>query len=254
MVTITIYFRNDGSLPAEDVVLADTLPAGLVNPSWAYHTSNGFAVQQQAAITYVWDLPDLAWMEWGVITVTAQVDPNIAWPLQSTLYNTATIATSSLEQYQIPEAPNTSSDNLTVYGPDVGIAKTLVTSGTLTNGSWVTFTLAYSNTGMGTAYNVVITDALSSNFVNAGYSSSGASVNPTGSFSYTWQVANLAYGAGGVITVTAQITGTLPQTDTLSNVAQISASSEATLGNNQSSANVPLTWLKVYLPLVLRNY
>jgi uncharacterized repeat protein (TIGR01451 family) len=73
-VTFTVQFRNHGSLPAEDVILSDILPTGLVTPTWQYWTSNGLAVTRRAGTTFTWDLPDLAWMEWGVITITAQVD------------------------------------------------------------------------------------------------------------------------------------------------------------------------------------
>jgi len=208
-VTITLRFENAGSLPAEDVVLTDTLPAGLVNPTWAYWTSNGLTVTRRTGTTYTWDLPDLAWMEWGLITVTAQVDSSLDWPKESTLSNNAAIGTSTLEQYQVPELLNTDAENLTVYGPDLVITKTLVTSGTLFNGSWVTFAINYSNAGQAIATNVLITDALSANFVNASYSSVGATVNTTGSISYTWRIEDLSPTEGGMITITGVLSSGL---------------------------------------------
>jgi uncharacterized repeat protein (TIGR01451 family) len=254
-ITLTIRFRNDGSLLAEDVVITDTLPSELVSPSWSYWTSNGLAVTARPATTYVWDLPDLKWTEWGVITVTAQVDPSLSWPLaMNTITNTVKIATSSLEQYQIPEQPNVATATLTIQTPDVAITKVVTPTGALQNGDWLTFTLVYSNAGPATASNVVITDVVPSGLTSISYTSSGAAIVETGSFSYTWQVADLVAGQGGIITITAQITNTWPITHTLVNTATISASFDHDPSNNQAAVMVPLTGPTVYLPLVLRNY
>jgi uncharacterized repeat protein (TIGR01451 family) len=120
-VTFTIQFGNYGSLPAEDVVLTDTLPTGLVTPTWQYWTSNGLTVTQQTGMTFTWDLPDLAWLDWGIITVTAQVDSDIStWTAEETiLTNDVNISTSSIEQYQLPPLDNSASVTITIYRPTV---------------------------------------------------------------------------------------------------------------------------------------
>jgi uncharacterized repeat protein (TIGR01451 family) len=124
-VTITIRFRNDGSLPAEDVAITDTLPSELVNPSWTYWTSNSLTVTRRTGTTYAWDLPDLKWMEWGIITIVAQIDPSLDWPPEKTITNTVEIDTSSIEQYQQPYVtPNAFTTTLTVRTADVVITKT----------------------------------------------------------------------------------------------------------------------------------
>jgi uncharacterized repeat protein (TIGR01451 family) len=252
-VTITIQFGNYGSLPAEDVVLSDTLHAGLVNPSWTYWASNGLTVTRRAGTTYTWDLPDLKWMEWGIITVTAQVAPSFSWAPETTVLNVVEIETSSLEQYQILEIDNVATSTLTVQVFDVAIAKTMIPTGTLQTADWVTFTLAYTNDGT-TATNVVITDALPSGLTNISCDSVGATITETGSFSYTWQVTDLAYGEGGIITVTAQITDTWPFTLPLVNTATIGASVDKNLSNNQAAVTAHMTVHRIYLPLILRNY
>ena len=112
-VTFTITFSNEGSLPAESVVITDLLPSELVNATWNYWTSNGFVVSARPSITYVWNLPDLAWREWGIITVTAQVSPTAS----GLVTNTVEIATSSVEQYQIVQYANTAQATFTVVSP-----------------------------------------------------------------------------------------------------------------------------------------
>jgi uncharacterized repeat protein (TIGR01451 family) len=120
-VTFTIQFANYGSLPAQGVVLTDTLPTGLVTPTWQYWTSNGLAVTQRTGMTYTWDLPDLAWLDWGIITVTAQVDSNLStWTTAETvLTNNVEISTSSIEQYQLTPLDNTASVIITIHRPTV---------------------------------------------------------------------------------------------------------------------------------------
>lgn len=113
-ITFTLAFANGGSLPAEDIVLSDILPTGLISPSWSYWTSNGLAVTARPGITYTWDLPDLAWMEGGLITVTARIDPLAGWRGQTVLTNTVEVATSSVEQYQVPPLPNSVSATFAV--------------------------------------------------------------------------------------------------------------------------------------------
>ncbi|MBE9506563.1 MAG: DUF11 domain-containing protein, partial [Chloroflexi bacterium] len=183
-----------------------------------------------------------------------QVDPSLSWPAETVITNTVEIGTSSLEQYQVIEMANVATATLTIQTPDVAITKAVTPTGALENGDWLTFTLVYSNAGPATASNVVITDALPSGLTNASYTSVGAAIVETGSFSYTWQVADLTAGQGGIITITAQITNTWPLTHTLVNTATISALFDHDPSNNQAAVMVPLTGPTVYLPLVLRNY
>jgi uncharacterized repeat protein (TIGR01451 family) len=113
-LTFTIHFGNAGSLPARDVVLTDTLPTGMVDVSWDYRTDNGLPVTLRGGTSTVWDLPDLRWGEGGVISVTAQVDPSVAWPAVTPLTNDVVIGTSSVEQYQLVPLPNLASASFTV--------------------------------------------------------------------------------------------------------------------------------------------
>jgi uncharacterized repeat protein (TIGR01451 family) len=160
-ITVRLAFRNQGSLLAENVVLTDLLPSEWVNVSWEYWTyPAGLTITARSGLTYVWDLPDLAWMEGGVITVTAQVDPNLSWPGLFTVTNIVTVSTSSLEQYQVPEFPNVATATVAVQTADLSITKTVVPTEEVSTGDWVTFTIVYSNAGPAPANDVVITDLL----------------------------------------------------------------------------------------------
>jgi uncharacterized repeat protein (TIGR01451 family) len=253
-VTFTIRFRNGGSLLAEDVVLTETLPAGLIHPAWSAWTSNGLPVVHRAGTTFTWDLPDLAWGEWGVITLTAQADPAISWPASTDLTNQADISTSSVEQYQVPELPDTATAVVTVQTADPSIVKQAVGMGSVVyNGDWLTFTLTYSNAGPAAATSTVITDVLSSWLTSATFTytdSCGGAL--TASDRYIWQRGTLPAGCWGVITITARISapvGTAP----FPNNASIFGVPDRDLTNNSSGLIVPLSDRRVYLPMVRRQ-
>jgi uncharacterized repeat protein (TIGR01451 family) len=245
-VTFTLVYTNVAANWAENVVISDLLPSELVNPQWTYATTYGKSIT--AYDTYTWTVGRLAYMEGGVITVTAQVASTITDP-QRIITNTVGITTTTAER--TPELPNRDFATITVQTADLGIAKTVAPSGTVGIGDWVTFTLVYTNAGPATASNVFITDVVPSNFTNVGYTASGAVINPTGTISYTWQVADLLPGEGGVITITAQVSSTAG--GSVTNEALIAGWPDRNASNDQAEVTVEMGAI-VYLPLVLRDY
>jgi uncharacterized repeat protein (TIGR01451 family) len=107
-----------------------------------------------------------------------------------------------------------------------------VTPGLAATGQPITYTLVYSNAGQLAATGVVITDALPLGLVGISYASSGAVLTPTAGVTYTWQVADLSPGAGGLITITAQ---TPSQSASLTNTASIGGASADPNPLNNSS-------------------
>ncbi len=120
--------------------------------------------------------------------------------------------------------------------PDLVIRKA-VAPDQVVLGQPLTYTLTFSNTGTDTATGILITDVVPITLTNVSYLASGVAVTPTGSVSYTWQVADLPPDAGGVITLTgivspgvqgvagfintASITGTTAEVDTADNSSSV---------------------------------
>jgi uncharacterized repeat protein (TIGR01451 family) len=107
---------------------------------------------------------------------------------------------------------------------DIAIKKSVQPS-LLAAGAPLTYTLIYTNTGLSPATGVLITDwvpiTLAAGSVQV--SSSGARVTPTGEVSFTWQVATLMPGQGGVITVRGVASPSVGGIFSLTNQATITA-------------------------------
>ncbi len=115
------------------------------------------------------------------------------------------------------------------------IETSVVPSATLA-GEPVTYTLAFNNGGIGPARDVVISDPVPVELMNVGWVSSGAAITPTGVTNYTWEVADLEVGAGGVITLTGVISPNLAS-GVFTNTATLQGRTDG------SSSSVPLTVL-----------
>ncbi len=123
--------------------------------------------------------------------------------------------------------------------PDVTIHQT-VTPMVVEPGDAITCTLSFSNGGQRTAYGVTIRDVVPTGLRNADYTSSGAVVTPTGPISYTWQVADLAPGAGGLITVTAAVIPNPPHGGVFTNTATVTATGMITPTHDRDTVSVTL--------------
>jgi uncharacterized repeat protein (TIGR01451 family) len=120
---------------------------------------------------------------------------------------------------------------------DVAIAKS-VTPGIVAPNQAVTYTLTFTNTGPHPALGVLITDAIPITLTNVSYTNAGAAITPTGSFSYTWEVTNLAPGQGGVITITGMVTTSVNGVLDLYNQAEITTTiNDPTPLNNISTVS-----------------
>ena len=120
---------------------------------------------------------------------------------------------------------------------DLAITKT-ATPGKVAPGDAVTYRLTYTNRGTATAQNVVITDHLPPEILDAGFTSTGAPVTQSEGATFEWEVEDLAAGAGGVITITGTVDGAVADGTTIKNTATISAPQEAAPEDNQSEATI----------------
>lgn len=107
-------------------------------------------------------------------------------------------------------------------------------------GDPITFTLAYTNVGARLAYAPIITNVVeTASMTDLSYTSSGAAITATGALTYSWQTANLAPGAGGIITITAKVGNGVSTPTTINNTAQIASwVGDPNTANNSGSAGL----------------
>jgi len=132
-----------------------------------------------------------------------------------------------------------------------------VTPRAVAPGGTVAFTLVYTNDSPTSASNVVIDDYLPVplTYTTASYTAYGAAITPTGSYSYTWNVADLPPVSGGTIQILATLTSSaaLSPGVVITNCATITGSgaypnTAYTLGCAEFVVGRPL-----YLPVVRKN-
>jgi uncharacterized repeat protein (TIGR01451 family) len=111
-----------------------------------------------------------------------------------------------------------------IVGPlDLAITKAVEPVAWIGPGMPLTYTLTFSNVGPGPATGIVLTDIVPADVIDLSYTSSGATITPTGGLDYVWQVAPLAPGEGGVITVTGTIDPSVSGVFSLTNRAVITS-------------------------------
>jgi uncharacterized repeat protein (TIGR01451 family) len=121
---------------------------------------------------------------------------------------------------------------------DLTLSK-LAPSHPVTPGQAMSYTLVYANSGPQMAADVVITDVVPITLTQVEYTFSGPPITPTGSLSYTWQVAGLEPGDGGLIVVRGVVSAPLPVGYAFTNTAAItSTTAEATPADNRDAARV----------------
>jgi len=121
-----------------------------------------------------------------------------------------------------------------VFAQDTVITKDIAPESAVP-GQAITYTLVFSNAGGALATGVVITDIVGAGFIPAQVLNSGAAITEVGGVDYAWQVADLAPGAGGVITITGVPSANLTYA-LLDNTATITATGDVTPSNNSASA------------------
>ncbi len=236
VITYTLTYSNAGNAPAPYVTITDVLPPELTALD---HT--GTIMLPLPGQTLTWEVFDLAPGEGGVLTITAIVSPTFT----GLLTNTATIATPLFDS---DTGNNTSPPVVTeVRAPDLTIHKT--GPATAYPGDVITYTLTYANIGDAPAPYVTITDVLPPNAQL--YAHSGTVILPAPDHTLTWEVFNLAPGAGGTLTVSVVINPTY--TGWLTNSVTIAATvPEMVTLNNTSVAQTLVKPHIIYLPLVMR--
>jgi uncharacterized repeat protein (TIGR01451 family) len=128
---------------------------------------------------------------------------------------------------------------------DLVIIKTVVPTIPVNPGSAIAYILAFSNAGPGLATDVVISDTIPASVTHTSVvSSSDVAITPVGDTRYVWEAANLASGAGGVITITGVLSDPLPPGIFTNTAAITTTAVDSDPDNNKDSASV-----KVVLPV-----
>jgi uncharacterized repeat protein (TIGR01451 family) len=134
---------------------------------------------------------------------------------------------------------------------DVEISKQIAASQSrFDDGDAITYTLTYSNTGATIAYGVAITDILPTEILTPSVLSAGAVITARVGTSFAWDVANLAPGTGGIITITGIVSVTSADQAFLNAATIATISSEKDLLDNGSTAMANPH--RAYLPLILK--
>ncbi len=235
-ISYTLVYSNAGSLAARGVVISDVLPAALLTPTVFYASAE---ITPRLATRFVWDAPDLAVGQGGVITISALVNPAFVGVLTNTASIAAAQETNGLNNTTEAIRTEVGRPDLSIrkYGPIDAVA-----------GRLVTYTLVYSNAGSFEARAVVISDMLPAALLSPTVSCSGAAVAPRPGASFVWDVSDLAVGAGGTITITAWLDHS--QWGSLTNTVSIAAGNSELVQANNVDAWVSRVWHRLYLPLI----
>jgi uncharacterized repeat protein (TIGR01451 family) len=120
---------------------------------------------------------------------------------------------------------------------NLAIAKS-ATPATALPGAPLTYTLRFSNTGNIAASGVLITDVIPVSVSNTSVASSGVAITRTPGITYAWQVADLAPGQGGIITLTGVLSSPLAAGTFVNTATIASATTETVTSDNRSSASL----------------
>ena len=122
-------------------------------------------------------------------------------------------------------------------------------------GQTIAYSLIYTNDSPMPATGVQIADALPVpiTFTHVSYSSTGAVITPTGSVSYTWQVADLAQGEGGIITIMGVLSTSLAPRTVITNTVTITGTGAYTIPTNMIDWVAVTIARGVYMPVIYRQ-
>jgi uncharacterized repeat protein (TIGR01451 family) len=124
-------------------------------------------------------------------------------------------------------------------GADLGIVKSVAPI-TAEPGGIITYTLVYTNNGQEIATGVIITDTVAVSVTNPSWSNSGATVNLRGGTTFAWDVHDLPFGAGGLVTITGVLSDPLAA-GTFTNTAEITTTAtDSEPGDNSAGALVTI--------------
>jgi uncharacterized repeat protein (TIGR01451 family) len=241
IVTYAVSLSNRGPATAMDVVVSDTLPAGI--------TFGGYAAPlgTYSDATGAWQVGTIAAGDATTLTIAGTVRAGTAG---QSLVNRAVLSASN--PADIFAHNNTGSATVTVVSADLSVSKR-VDAGALpaaSLGDGVTYTVAIGNDGDGIAAGVVVTDPLPSGVTFDAWVKQGLATVDAPSQTIEWGPHDVAAHSAYTVSFTANITRSPDFSGrTITNTAYATA---ASAGAAQDSVSFPI-WFPVYLPLLHRN-
>lgn len=128
------------------------------------------------------------------------------------------------------------------FQADLSIEQVVTPGSPLRPGQPLAYTLRYQNKGVAIASGVLLTDTLPTALSNVSVSSSGPAITPLAGAPYRWQVADLAPGATGAITITGAIKpGLTADVGGANNASLTTAVFDADETNNSAQAPLSVT-------------
>jgi uncharacterized repeat protein (TIGR01451 family) len=252
LLTYSLTFRNNGPATAHGVVLADLVPASLVNPAVVYSSPEVLGARPSAPFT--WDIADLAPGDGGEIRFRATVAADAG---RRTIVNAVQI--SGVEPELSPSDNSAMVTAVVTDNPDsvdLRILKSVEPAGAVLQGDMLTYTLTFANAGPGIAREVVISDLVPKQLRNATVIAKSSNVvRQHDGVHFMWGIADLAAGESGEIRIRAQVDPDAVD-GTVENDAEITTSSvDPNPGNNLAwvSTIVGRPRFHSYLPLVSRH-
>ncbi|MBI3978784.1 MAG: DUF11 domain-containing protein, partial [Chloroflexi bacterium] len=217
-VTYRITYGNWSDVPAEGVVITDTLPDGL-----AHVSSTDTLTRTLGDGTITWEIGSLPpWTTGRVLTVTARLSESL--PVDTVLTNTV-VVTSATADVDAANSEATAAIAGIAQTRDV-YAQTHYLGGNAIAGNPVRFLVKYGNAGNSPAAGVVLTDALGTDLSYVSDTRGGAGVfdGPDGRV-ITYSLGTLAPGQLGSFVLTVTSTETLSQGARITSTVRIGTDS-----------------------------
>ena len=196
--TYTITVKNTSSSAANNVVVADTWPAGFV-PGTIVPGVGSVTGPDPVTGNFTWTIGTLAGM--SSATLTAQYTVPASTPA-STKTNKVVVTTSTYERN--PENNTATFDTTVVTNAVLAIEKTDEPDPVTAGGEDFTYTITVANTGPSDAQGVVVVDDLPAGFVTTGFSGPGT-LPAVGADPFTWTIGTLVKGATAQLVVTYRV-------------------------------------------------
>ncbi len=219
-LTYTLAFTNTGVGEARNVTLTDTLPAGVSYQSCSLGSLAGSCSESGGTVMVTLTNP-VAPGASGSVSITVLV--TASGP--ATLTNTATLSYTDSAGQSLP--PVLASDDTTVPAqPQMLLSKSDGVTVTAP-GQTLTYTLAFTNTGVGEARNVTLTDTLPAgvSYQSCSLGSLAGSCSESGGTVMVTLTNPVAPGASGSVSITVLVTASGPAT--LTNTATLSYTDSA---------------------------